>query len=336
MAKESFWSPVSKPTGEELEKVIFLTFLRNIFSTQHASANREAARLERKRHRLSQQKQKGERQEKTAEAWEDEEGGAGPLVHIIASLVHSAGVPYKPPMKEPNTVASEPALVGVEVATSDNTLQPAAEASREGVSAESANVIQKPRSALATLVENARLKEKLQKTEHSEANIDNFKVSPMQHSPRGSARVNLPLEGRDNPSESDQLGDEFGVALPLRHSTDDGSNASSHPAEIPLAKHPSQMSQEEFLRQFKRAPRRGEIGYDAEGVAAAEAVGYVMSGSRNKEKQHYVDSIQRKLHEKEARKLRLQFRKVEDERSDNTMVQAILAMVNAKTHHEGN
>ncbi|ESL08919.1 hypothetical protein TRSC58_03370 [Trypanosoma rangeli SC58] len=333
MANESFWCPAPDPTGEELEKTIFLTFLRNIFSTQHASANREAPRMERKRNRLYQQKRKGGNHEESTEAWEEKE--VGPLVHIIASLVHSAGVPYASSMEDPNAAASAASLVSVEVATSGNTLQPATEVSHKRDSAEPTKATQKPRSALATLVENARLKEKLQKTEHFETKTDMLEEVSLHHSPCRSATVNFPFEGRDNTLPSSQGGDDFGVALPLQTFTDDGGNDSLHPSENPVTKHPSQMSQEEFLRQFKRAPRRGEIGYDAESVAAAEAVGYVMSGSRNKEKQHYVDSIQRKLHEKEARKLRLQFRKVEDERSENTMIQAILAMMNAKRSNEG-
>ncbi|RNF01647.1 hypothetical protein TraAM80_06880 [Trypanosoma rangeli] len=333
MVNESFWCPAPEPTGEELEKIIFLTFLRNIFSTQNASANREVARMERKRHRLYPQKRKGDNYEESVEAWEEEKE-VGPLVHIIASLVHSAGVPYASSLEDQDTAASAASLVSVEVATSGNTLQPATEVSHERDSAETTKVTQKPRSALATLVESARLKEKLQKIEHSETKTDILEEVSLHHSPCRGATVNFPFEGRDNPLASNQGGDDFGVALPLRTFTDDGGKDSLHPSENPVTKHPSQMSQEEFLRQFKRAPRRGEIGYDAESVAAAEAVGYVMSGSRNKEKQHYVDSIQRKLHEKEARKLRLQFRKVEDERSENTMIQAILAMVNAKRPNE--
>ncbi|EAN98003.1 hypothetical protein, conserved [Trypanosoma cruzi] len=222
-----------------------------------------------------------------------------------------------------------------ETTTSTNTPQPEKDVSFEGDYAGPNKLVQQPRSALASLVESARLKERLQKTENSERKTRAFMAvseDPLRSNNEGA---NIMLERHKSPTASEQSGDDFGVALPLGSFISDDTNDPSKKFEVPVAKHPSQMSQEEFLRQFKRAPRRGEIGYDAESVAAAEAVGYVMSGTRNKEKQHYVDNIQRKLHEKEARKLRLQFRKVEDERTDNTMIQGTIAMVNEKTPNEG-
>ncbi|KPI87794.1 hypothetical protein ABL78_3093 [Leptomonas seymouri] len=96
------------------------------------------------------------------------------------------------------------------------------------------------------------------------------------------------------------------------------------------AKHPSQMTRTEFLSQFKRAPRRGEIGQTAEDIAAAEKLGYVMSGSRSVASRMYVDRIQRQLHEHEAAKLQQQFRKVEDERMDDQLVHGLADFVMKK------
>ncbi|EKG04079.1 hypothetical protein TCSYLVIO_004860 [Trypanosoma cruzi] len=333
MATDGFWFPASEPTAEELETTIFLTFLQNIFSTQNVPANREAAQMERKRNRLFQPKRKRDRHEESAESDQKERGGN--LFHIISCIVHAAGIPYEPPMEEQGVAASGFVSMTAETTTSTNTPQPEKDASFEGDYAAPNKLVQQPRSALASLVEIARLKERLQKTENSERKTRAFmavSADPLRSNNEGA---NIMLERHKSPTASEQSGDDFGVALPLGSFISDGTNEPSKKFEVPVAKHPSQMSQEEFLRQFKRAPRRGEIGYDAESVAAAEAVGYVMSGTRNREKQHYVDNIQRKLHEKEARKLRLQFRKVEDERTDNTMIQGIIAMVNEKTPHEG-
>ncbi|PWU87813.1 hypothetical protein C4B63_84g53 [Trypanosoma cruzi] len=333
MATDGFWFPASEPTAEELETTIFLTFLQNIFSTQNVPANREAAQMERKRNRLFQPKRKRDRHEESAESDQKERGGN--LFHIISCIVHAAGIPYEPPMEEQGVAASGFVSMTAETTTSTNTPQPEKDASFEGDYAAPNKLVQQHRSALASLVEIARLKERLQKTENSERKTRAFmavSADPLRSNNEGA---NVMLERHKSPTASEQSGDDFGVALPLGSFISDGANEPSKKFEVPVAKHPSQMSQEEFLRQFKRAPRRGEIGYDAESVAAAEAVGYVMSGTRNREKQHYVDNIQRKLHEKEARKLRLQFRKVEDERTDNTMIQGIIAMVNEKTPHEG-
>ncbi|KAG5494241.1 hypothetical protein GH5_02234 [Leishmania sp. Ghana 2012 LV757] len=96
------------------------------------------------------------------------------------------------------------------------------------------------------------------------------------------------------------------------------------------AKHPSQMTRAEFLSQFKRAPRRGEVGQTAEEIAAAEKLGYVMSGSRSVASRMYVDRIQRQLHEHEAAKLQQQFRKVEDERMDDQLVLELAQFINGR------
>ncbi|KAG5495019.1 hypothetical protein JKF63_02071 [Porcisia hertigi] len=101
-------------------------------------------------------------------------------------------------------------------------------------------------------------------------------------------------------------------------------------ADAIAAKHPSQMTRAEFLSQFKRAPRRGEVGQTAEEIAAAEKLGYVMSGSRSVASRMYVDRIQRQLHEHEAAKLQQQFRKVEDERMDDQLVVELAQFINGK------
>lgn len=106
-------------------------------------------------------------------------------------------------------------------------------------------------------------------------------------------------------------------------------DVSSTPASVP-SKHPSQMSREEFLSQFKRAPRRGEIGLSAEEIGNAEALGYVMSGSRSKAAHMFVDRVQRQLHERDAANRELQFRQVEDERSNTHLIEALAKLVKSK------
>ncbi|KAG5469330.1 hypothetical protein LSCM1_02545 [Leishmania martiniquensis] len=101
-------------------------------------------------------------------------------------------------------------------------------------------------------------------------------------------------------------------------------------ADAVAAKHPSQMTRAEFLSQFKRAPRRGEVGQTAEEIAAAEKLGYVMSGSRSVASRMYVDRIQRQLHEHEAAKLQQQFRKVEDERMDEQLVLELAQFIDSR------
>lgn len=145
-------------------------------------------------------------------------------------------------------------------------------------------------------------------------------------------------EGKGSDGEDEE---DFGVQLP-------GYTAASSPATAVASasatdeaateedatvatKHPSQMTRAEFLSQFKRAPRRGEIGQTAEDIAAAEKLGYVMSGSRSVASRMYVDRIQRQLHEHEATKLQQQFRKVEDERMDDHLVHGLAEFIMKKT-----
>lgn len=109
--------------------------------------------------------------------------------------------------------------------------------------------------------------------------------------------------------------------------------ATENPANAKvLPKHPSQMTREEFLSQFKRAPRRGEIGLSAEEIDHAEALGYVMSGSRSKAAHLFVNRVQRQLHERDAAKRDQQFRQVEDERHDTHLIEALANLVKSKLH----
>lgn len=132
------------------------------------------------------------------------------------------------------------------------------------------------------------------------------------------------LPGHVAPGSSTQTGNDEG-------SDNRALTAGATPGdEAAAAKHPSQMTRAEFLSQFKRAPRRGEIGQTAEDIANAEKLGYVMSGSRSVASRMYVDRIQRQLHEHEAAKLQQQFRKVEDERMDDQLVRGLASFVMKK------
>lgn len=95
-------------------------------------------------------------------------------------------------------------------------------------------------------------------------------------------------------------------------------------------KHASQMTKDEYMTQFKRAPRRGEIGISAEQVAEAQALGYVMSGSRNRASDKYVDRIQRQLHEKQASQLRLNFLQESDRRAEAATMDFLKGLLEEK------
>lgn len=113
-------------------------------------------------------------------------------------------------------------------------------------------------------------------------------------------------------------------------STSDNEGEGATETNAVLAKHPSQMTREEFLSQFKRAPRRGEIGLSAEEIGNAEKLGYVMSGSRSKAAHMFVNRVQRQLHERDAAKREQQFRQVEDERSNTDLIDALAKLVQSK------
>ena len=114
---------------------------------------------------------------------------------------------------------------------------------------------------------------------------------------------------------------------PQQHENDDDEPLLDAPAVI--TKHPSQMTKEEYMQQFRRAPRRGEIGISADRIAEAESLGYVMSGSRRKEGVRYIDRMQRQLHEREAAKMRLQFLQEEDRRNDSEAMSEFIRLAQA-------
>jgi hypothetical protein len=90
------------------------------------------------------------------------------------------------------------------------------------------------------------------------------------------------------------------------------------------------MTREEYLAQYSRAPRRGESGYTPDQIDEATQLGYVMSGSRNKQVQKYIDGLQKKLHEQQAGKLRLDFLAEKERRLDVSIVDACLRIMQNK------
>lgn len=123
------------------------------------------------------------------------------------------------------------------------------------------------------------------------------------------------------------------VRSPTPDASEPGEEEKENPAmpEPSLeTKHPSQMTREEFLSQFKRAPRRGEIGQSAEEIEKAEALGYVMSGSRSKASHLFINRVQRQLHERDAAKWEQQFRQVEDERMNARLIDDLTKLVKTK------
>lgn len=99
---------------------------------------------------------------------------------------------------------------------------------------------------------------------------------------------------------------------------------------------PSKMTKDEFMRNIKRAPRRGEIGITAEQVAEVERQGYVMSASRNRAADKHLDRIQRQLHEKQAAGKHLEFLKENDRRAKERALRdlADIARSEAMTTHD--
>lgn len=138
---------------------------------------------------------------------------------------------------------------------------------------------------------------------------------------------------RESPSASQGGEDERVEDGDVRHPTTAGSEERGEAAPSLETKHPSQMTREEFLSQFKRAPRRGEIGQSAEEIEKAEALGYVMSGSRSKASHLFINRVQRQLHERDAAKWEQQFRQVEDERMNARLIDELAQFVKVKLKH---
>lgn len=276
----------------------------------------------------------------------------------IASLVRSTGYPYSQPTCDTGEATSSTSAIDTHRAPlvptmaegiTDESLGGSHDSDRdvvkEGVPFVSATSTlrmaapaQPPKSALARLVAKA-------KAAHAQSTAGCStipSVRPFLSTPSAPQRMTgstrlldkvvktatmvKPEEGSDD--------DDFSVVLPheQRSTSVGGSDAKAGPtggsSEVSIeAKHPSRMTREEFLSQFKRAPRRGEVGQTAEEIKAAENLGYVMSGSRSLGAQMYVDRIQRQLHEREAAKLQQQFRKVEDERMDLQMVAGMVEVI---------
>jgi len=87
------------------------------------------------------------------------------------------------------------------------------------------------------------------------------------------------------------------------------------------------LTREEYLAQHKRVRRKGEWGQEADEVQKAEALGYVMSSSSNRNPQHRINGLQRILQEREAGRKRQEFREEEQRRRDEAVVNALLRMV---------
>lgn len=127
---------------------------------------------------------------------------------------------------------------------------------------------------------------------------------------------------------SDQLKETMNEA---KRRDDESPACDKTPTTLPVtAKNSSQMTREEFRSQYKRAPRRGEIGQSAEEIQAAESLGYVMSGSRSKAAQMFANRVQQQLLERDAAKRDQQFRQVEDERNNIQIVSALQDFIHQK------
>ncbi|TPP55629.1 Ras-induced vulval development antagonist family protein [Leishmania donovani] len=280
-------------------------------------------------------------------AREGADDSAPPTVNDAQTSASSAGLTsasLSPAVRDPAGVSGEP---------------PRKVSRGEGTDATS-RIPSAPTSALAKLVAKARAQHR-DLVEHAPAVVATVAArrapldEPGSQPGMGRKRIQFddpPLannpqlsRGRhirsDNHSSDDddsftiQLPGRMGPQAPLDAGKSGGHNVDAVAgvaggADAAAAKHPSQMTRAEFLSQFKRAPRRGEVGQTAEEIAAAEKLGYVMSGSRSVASRMYVDRIQRQLHEHEAAKLQQQFRKVEDERMDDQLVLELAQFINGK------
>ncbi|KAK7194748.1 Ras-induced vulval development antagonist [Novymonas esmeraldas] len=292
---------------------------------------------------------------------------ADEIREYVSALLHATGYPYQPSPAdaeavvdgtegtvsvEANSVGRAPASSSPDGADGVGTSGEPPQKISRGEGTSNATAAARPKSALAKLVAKAKAHHR-DLLEHAPAVIDaapaartttdalerrggaatkrvQFADEPLARLPRSSAA------GKDDDDDAD----DFAVRIPgqqaLSASTEgsdsatQGEGGAPEPADAVAAKHPSQMTRAEFLSQFKRAPRRGEVGQTAEEIAAAEKLGYVMSGSRSVASRMYVDRVQRQLHEHEAAKLQQQFRKVEDERMDDQLVQGLVKFVKAQ------
>lgn len=185
----------------------------------------------------------------------------------------------------------------------------------------------KPVSALSRMISKA--KQKFQKQEGiSEMVRDKDRTAGGSE---GAQRLSFKRSRAHSDDDSD--GSEFGIQedllLSARPTKELKASAPLEEREMD-EKHLSSMTREEFLKQFKRVPRRGEIGQSAEEIQAAESLGYVMSGGRSKAAQLYVDRVQRQLHERDAAKREQQFRQVEDEISSKRLIADLTRYITEK------
>ena len=213
-------------------------------------------------------------------------------------------------------------------------------AADDGDSASAVDSRNTPTTALAAFIQGAR-KKQTSDTIVSTLGSSQAVVGTQLMSSQSKCPLYFPVPEkaqRDmNPANHDpgDDDDDFGPTLPLslqqRVLTSDVLRNSSTCATGPVATtggtvHPSQMTKEEYLAQYSRVPRRGESGYTPEQIDEASKLGYVMSGSRNKMVQKYIDGLQKQLHEQQAGKLRLEFLSEKERRLDSSMVEACIRM----------
>ena len=180
-----------------------------------------------------------------------------------------------------------------------------------------------PKSKLGKLIFQA--KKKLGATEETTMQ------QSLQHQPLAAVTRRAPLSAAKSSEllSSSANGIRRGITMGDNEgSDDDGYESSANNTTTSTTAQPpqkKQLSYEEFLQTtHKRAPRQGEIGITVDEIESAEALGYVMSGSRNRNVQKLLDSKQKELHEKQADKDRLGFLAEDDRRKDEEAVAGLL------------
>lgn len=89
-----------------------------------------------------------------------------------------------------------------------------------------------------------------------------------------------------------------------------------------------------YVAEGKRIPRRGEIGLTSEEIAAYEAVGYVMSGSRHRRMEAVRIRKENQIYSADEKRALAMFSKEERQKRENLILGQFREMVNQKLAQE--
>lgn len=89
-----------------------------------------------------------------------------------------------------------------------------------------------------------------------------------------------------------------------------------------------------YVAEGKRIPRRGEIGLTSEQIAAYEAVGYVMSGSRHRRMEAVRIRKENQIYSADEKRALAMFSKEERQKRENRILSQFREMVSSKLSNE--